>query len=117
MKSASMLGALSLGLAILASHDASAAKALTAETGMTVYVFDKDADGISACYDDCAKKWPPYMAKSGQKMGEGWATEKRKDGAMQWTYDKKPLYFFADDKKKGDMLGDGLGGMWHVVNE
>jgi predicted lipoprotein with Yx(FWY)xxD motif len=36
---------------------------------------------------------------------------------MQWTYDKKPLYFFADDKKKGDMAGDGLGGVWHVVND
>jgi Secreted repeat of unknown function len=27
---------------------------LTAEDGMTLYTFDKDKDGASSCYDDCA---------------------------------------------------------------
>ena len=116
MKASLVLGALFLAGVVIASHAANA-KTLTAENGMTIYVFDKDANGVSACYDDCAKKWPAYLAKGGEKMGEGWATVKRKDGSMQWTYDKKPVYFFADDKKKGDMAGDGLGGVWHVVNE
>jgi hypothetical protein len=79
---------------------------------MTVYVFDKDAGGTPTCYDDCGKKWPPYLARSSAKMGEGWATVKRKDGSLQWTYDGKPLYFYSADKKKGDKTGDarGVGG-------
>jgi predicted lipoprotein with Yx(FWY)xxD motif len=96
---------------------ASAATMLTAKNGMTVYVFDKDTSGVSACYDDCAKKWPPYLAHGVEKMGEGWATMKRKDGSMQWTYDDKPLYFYADDKKKGDANGDGVGSVWHIIKE
>ena len=68
----------------------------------------KDAAGTPTCYDDCTKKWPPYLAKSGETMGEGWATVKRKDGSLQWTYDGKPLYFYSGDKKKGDKTGDGI---------
>jgi predicted lipoprotein with Yx(FWY)xxD motif len=103
-------------VALLAASPASAASMLAAENGMTVYVFDKDAGGVSACYDACAKAWPAYLATEGAKKGEGWATAKRKDGAMQWTYDGKPLYFYSSDKKKGDTAGDGLGGLWHVVS-
>ena len=61
--------------------------------------------------------WPPYMVEKGEKMGKDWAKTKRKDGKMQWTYDGHPLYYFADDKKAGDMMGDGKGGVWHVVKE
>ena len=42
---------------------------------------------------------------------------KRKDGRLQSTYDGKPLYFYAGDKKKGDKTGDGIGGVWHIVSE
>jgi predicted lipoprotein with Yx(FWY)xxD motif len=36
---------------------------------------------------------------------------------MQWTYDGKPVYFFKGDAAKGDVTGDGKGGVWHVINE
>jgi hypothetical protein len=49
-------------------------------------------------------------------MGKDWATVKRKDGSLQWTYDGKPLYFYSTDKKKGDKTGDGIGGVWHIVS-
>jgi predicted lipoprotein with Yx(FWY)xxD motif len=117
MKASLTLGLLLLAGAALAAGPSTAAKLLAAGNGMTVYVFDKDAGGVSVCYDDCAKKWPPYLAKGGEKMGEGWATVKRKDGSMQWTYDKKPLYFYSGDMKKGDNAGDGLGDVWHAVSE
>ncbi len=32
---------------------------LTDAKGMTLYTFDNDGDASSACYDSCAKKWPP----------------------------------------------------------
>jgi predicted lipoprotein with Yx(FWY)xxD motif len=117
MKHASARGALLLAATLAIPLAASAATTLTAQNGMTVYTFDKDAGGASACYDDCAKNWPPYLAKVDQKMGEGWATVKRKDGSMQWTYDGKPLYYFRADQKKGDATGDGKGGVWHKISE
>ena len=107
----------SLALTILPPAASQAASMLTAKNGMTLYTFDKDSGGASACYEDCAKKWPPYAAKTGETMGEGWTMVKRRDGHSQWAYDGKPVYFFADDKKKGDALGDGKGGVWHVVKE
>ena len=117
MKEASALGALLLAGTFVMPLAASAATVLTAKNGMTVYVFDKDAGGTSACYDACSKQWPPYLAKSDGKMEEGWATAKRKDGRLQSTYDGKPLYFYSGDKKKGDKTGDGIGGVWHIVSE
>jgi predicted lipoprotein with Yx(FWY)xxD motif len=44
-------------------------------------------------------------------------TTKGRGGTMQWAYDGKPLYFYADDKKKGETAGDGKGGVWHIVKE
>jgi predicted lipoprotein with Yx(FWY)xxD motif len=117
MKGASSTRALLLAAALATASAAGAATMLTAHNGMTVYIFDKDSGGASACYDDCAKNWPPYLAEGSQKMGKGWTTVKRKDGSMQWAYDGKPLYFFKGDAKKGEVNGDGKGGVWHKVSE
>jgi predicted lipoprotein with Yx(FWY)xxD motif len=110
-------GAVALATTFLIAASAHAAGMLTAKNGMTLYVFDQDKAGAPTCYDACAKKWPPYLAKKGEKMKKDWTEVKRTDGKMQWAYDKKPLYFYEGDKKKGDMAGDGMGGMWHVVKE
>jgi predicted lipoprotein with Yx(FWY)xxD motif len=102
---------------LLSVAAADAATMLTAKNGMTIYSFDKDAGGISACYDACAAMWPAYVGKADDPLTEGWTLVKRTDGAMQWAYDGKPMYFFASDKKAGDKLGDGMGGKWHVIVE
>lgn len=88
---------------------------LTDSKGMTVYTYDKDKGKTSSCYGSCAANWPPYTVHAGEKMGEGWSSFRRKTGAQQWTYDGHPLYHFGEDKKAGDTLGDGKGGVWHVV--
>ena len=41
----------------------------------------------------------------------------RTDGTKQWAYDGKPMYFYQGDVKAGDAMGDGMGGMWHVIKE
>lgn len=92
-----------------------AAGMMTDANGMTLYIFDKDSGGASACYDDCAVKWPPYLAQSGEAAGKGWSQVARRDGAMQWAYDGKPLYYFKGDHAKGDHMGDGMGGVWHML--
>ncbi|HTT48436.1 MAG TPA: hypothetical protein VMG39_10610 [Pseudolabrys sp.] len=89
---------------------------LTDGKGMTLYTFDKDANGKSACNGKCADNWPPLMAASGAKAGEGYSTIKRDDGMMQWAYKGKPLYAWVKDKKPGDTTGDGfLNGAWHIA--
>ena len=85
--------------------------------GMTVYTYDKDKDGKSMCNGDCAKYWPPMMAPAGAKAEGKWTVIKRDDGMMQYAYDGKPLYTFMKDEKPGEMKGDGMKDMWHVVHE
>ena len=89
--------------------------ALTGDNQMTLYTFDKDSGTESACYDDCAVNWPPYLVKDGEAKGEEWSQTKRKDGSMQWTYEGHPLYYYIEDKAAGDMKGEGKGGVWHVA--
>ena len=110
---------------ILASSAASAQVLKTADTpkgktfvdakGMTLYTFDKDEKGKSACYDACAKNWPPFAAAADAKAEGEWTIVDRTDGTKMWAYDAKPLYTFGSDTKSGDVTGDGVGGVWHAA--
>ena len=89
---------------------------LTDAKGMTLYTFDKDADGKSACNGPCATNWPVLKAEAGDKDGDGYTIITRDDGSKQWAYKGKPLYTFAKDQKPGDISGDGfLNGAWHLA--
>jgi len=83
---------------------------------MTLYTFDKDADGKSACNGPCATNWPVLKAEAGDAAGDGYTIITRDDGSRQWAYKGKPLYTFAKDQKPGDITGDGfLNGAWHLA--
>lgn len=90
---------------------------LAAMGGRTLYRFDKDTagSGSSACNGDCAAKWPPYLASPGAQPRGDFAILSRADGSKQWSYKGWPLYFWQGDKQAGDMMGDNIGGVWHVV--
>ena len=90
---------------------------LTDSGGMTLYNFDKDVsgDGKSVCNDACAKNWPPFLAKTGDAANGEYSLVTRDDGATQWAFKGKPLYLWTKDKKPGDMTGDGVNDVWHVV--
>lgn len=91
--------------------------------GMSLYVFEADHNGMSACSGKCAKAWPPLTASQKPEAMGGvdasmLGTTKRKDGSMQVTYDGMPLYYFVRDKAPGDMNGQGVngfGGEWYLV--
>ncbi|MCB5160592.1 hypothetical protein [Marinomonas algarum] len=119
IKAAAMAALLSPVMLSTAAHaDGHMSHRLTDQAGMTLYTFDKDAGGQSNCYDGCAVKWPPYVAKAGDKLIEGLGVTERKDGTMQWTYKNEPLYTWVGDKKKGDATGDGKGnGTWHIAEK
>ena len=88
---------------------------LVDHVGLTLYTYDKDADGKSMCNDTCAEKWPPLKVQGDHKNMGHWQMIKRDDGSMQWAYKDKPLYTFAGDKSPGEKTGDGKGGVWHVA--
>src|SRR6476661_1759859 len=98
-------------------------KVLVAANGRTLYLFTADKGKKSTCYGQCASYWPPVFAAK-PTVGRGLkasmiGTTKRRDGKLQVTYAGHPLYFFAQDKKAGDVNGQGFvhfGGSWWVVS-
>jgi predicted lipoprotein with Yx(FWY)xxD motif len=84
-------------------------------SGMTLYIFDKDEGGMSACYDKCAVNWPPLMADSGAMADGDYTLTERKDGSMQWAYKGMPLYLWIKDTKPGETTGDGVNDVWHIA--
>lgn len=86
--------------------------------GMSLYVFDNDlASGKSTCYDACAQKWPAYSsgATAQGTFPANITVMTRTDGSKQFSWKGRPLYYYAPDQKAGDVLGDGIGGIWHLV--
>lgn len=84
--------------------------------GMTLYTFDKDTPGKSACNGQCATNWPPMLVADGGKAAGDWTIVVRDDGMKQWAYKGKPVYGWVKDTKPGDTTGDGfLNGAWHVA--
>ena len=90
---------------------------LTGSNGMTLYTFDKDAagSGKSVCNGPCATNWPPLMAGGSATASGEYSVVARDDGAKQWAYKGKPLYFWIKDQKPGDRSGDGVNNVWRVA--
>jgi predicted lipoprotein with Yx(FWY)xxD motif len=96
--------------------DSAKGKVLTDSKGMTLYVFDKDADGKSVCNGPCATNWPPLMVSGDAKADGPYTIVVRDDGGKQWAYKGKPLYTWIKDTKPGDISGDGVAGnAWHIA--
>lgn len=90
---------------------------LTDANGMTLYTFDKDSAGKSNCSEQCLVNWPAHIADGSAKGGGDWSVITRDDGAKQWALKGMPLYTFIQDKKPGDMAGEGKGGVWHMAKQ
>ncbi|MCL4389878.1 MAG: hypothetical protein M1484_00860 [Patescibacteria group bacterium] len=86
---------------------------LTDAKGMTLYTYDKDTAGVSNCSGSCLANWPAFRQASPSAMME--ANLSVIVATKQYTWKGLPLYYYIGDKKPGDMTGDGLGGVWHVV--
>jgi predicted lipoprotein with Yx(FWY)xxD motif len=92
--------------------------------GLSLYTFDNDTEGTSACTSDsCVENWPALAVEdedqppvAGDGVGGALAVIEREGGTYQVTYNGKPLYFYAGDAAPGDMNGDGLNEVWHLAN-
>jgi predicted lipoprotein with Yx(FWY)xxD motif len=84
--------------------------------GMTLYTFDGDTRANSStCFGVCETLWPPYLAPDeGKAVGE-FTIVFRRDGTHQWAYRGKPLYRWARDEKPGDVTGDNVNKVWHLI--
>ena len=86
---------------------------------MTLYYFTKDVIGKSNAAGAVLQSWPVFNAGSfivdASLNPEDFATITRDDGQKQTTYQGWPLYYYAKDKAPGDVLGEGVGGMWFVL--
>src|SRR5438132_12880139 len=76
-------------------------EALFGPSGKVVYVFGADRGSTSRCYGVCATAWPPLLTSAAPLAGAGveaklLGTTKRKDGRLQVTYNRHPLYYTAD---------------------
>ncbi len=93
--------------------------ALVAANGMTLYIFDNDkaGSGKSVCNGPCAALWPPLTATAADQPAGDYSVLTRDDGARQFAYKGKPLYFYKADQKAGDRTGDNFKDVWHIVKE
>ena len=99
-------------------------KALAGRDGRTLYLFEADKNGKSACTGACAAGWPPDTVTGAPHAGSGvnqalLGTVKRPDGSIQVTYNGHPLYYFAGDSSAGTAKGEGskaFGAGWYVVS-
>ncbi len=85
----------------------------------TLYTFDMDADGQSACNAKCAEVWPPITLTAEEVTAlTGHPTLgaiTRASGLQQLTHRGQPVYLFHLDRAIGDIKGDGVGGVWHII--
>ncbi len=87
--------------------------------GMTLYTYDKDRDmpGKSVCNDRCAQNWPPLLAAADGNAEGDYSIIMRDDASRQWAHKGQPLYLYKRDMKQGDMVGDDVQNVWHVIKQ
>jgi predicted lipoprotein with Yx(FWY)xxD motif len=88
--------------------------------GLTLYSLSVERHGRFICKNTaCTSIWKPLLVRKGTKPTgvTGLGTVKRPTGQIQVTYHGGPLYRFVNDRKRGDIKGNGLKdvGTWHVV--
>ena len=112
------------GPATIGTTDSQLGRILADASDRTLYLFEKDAGGRSACTDDCAAAWPPVLTDGEVVAGDGvdqslLGTTPRADGTTQVTYAGHPLYLFVQDTEPGQTNGQGsqsFGAGWYVVS-
>ena len=109
--------------ALVALRKTALGSVLVDARGRTLYLFEKDSRGRSACDGGCAAFWPPLLSSAKPRAGKGVRASllgltRRTNGKRQVTYAGHPLYLFVYDTKPGQTTGQGrtdYGGTWEAV--
>jgi predicted lipoprotein with Yx(FWY)xxD motif len=115
---------LAKGGALVSSTTSDLGRILVDRRGRTLYLFEKDVKGISACKGGCAAYWPPLLTTGKPLAGTSvraalLGTTTRADGTLQVTYNHHPLYTFKLDTKAAQTRGQNtraFGAEWYVVS-
>lgn len=91
--------------------------------GQAIYIFEIDRPNQSNCTRaECVEAWPPVLTEEEPSTGAGIDAEllgtiRRSDGALQVTYNGRPLYFYGHESP-GEIKCHNVnlhGGFWWVV--
>lgn len=131
---ASFAGSISSAAGAPGAHRTSGATVKTSATtlgrilvdasGRSLYLYEKDKGGRSACYTACAQVWTPLLTNGKPVAGTGAKASLlgitiRTGGTHQVTYAGHPLYRYALDKQPGQTKGEGskaFGADWYVLS-
>jgi len=105
---------------VMIANRGTAGMFLTDTFGKTLYYFTTDASGASACTNACLARWPAFNADTISAPSvlrpADFTKVTRADGVKQTAYMNRPLYYFVNDTKPGDILGQGFNNVWYVAN-
>jgi predicted lipoprotein with Yx(FWY)xxD motif len=88
--------------------------------GNTLYLYTKDTANKSVCEGQCLVNWPAFYAED-LVLPSTWnkadfAEIERADKVEQNSFKGWPLYYYVNDKARGDKTGQGVGGVWYVID-
>jgi predicted lipoprotein with Yx(FWY)xxD motif len=103
------------GFTVQVAEDPELGVFLTDPQGMTLYVHEGETEDQLICVGQCLSDWRPYLLASGEPvappeltdLGGVLGTVVRQGNQRQVTYDGMPLYYWKEDRRKGDALGNG----------
>ena len=111
----------STGTTTLQLADSTLGTILVDGDGNTLYLYGKDTPNAPACDTSCLGGWPALVSNGAATVGTGMdledvGTVTAADGSTQVTFYGHPLYSFAGDAAPGDVNGQGIGGVWYVID-
>lgn len=101
------------------AENAKFGKFLVGANGRTLYLFEKDQGGESACTGGCAKVWPALTSKGAPSSESG--VDMSRLGTFNGqvpdhvVYDGHPLYFYTGDTAPGEVNGASVP-MWYPID-
>jgi predicted lipoprotein with Yx(FWY)xxD motif len=109
---------------LVALRTTSLGEILTDAHGRTLYLFEKDRNGVSMCNTACVRYWPALTSHGMPRAAKGvrqalLGLTRAGSGVRQVTYAGHPLYTFAGDKRPGQTSGENLsafGADWYAVD-
>ena len=88
--------------------------------GRTLYWSKMDSPKTSKCTGACLEQWPPFfneaiLTADPEMSSSDFGTIIRPDGKKQTTFRGYPLYYFNQDRGRGDTSGHKVKGAWWAM--
>jgi predicted lipoprotein with Yx(FWY)xxD motif len=95
-------------------------KVLVNRNGLTLYSLSVEQRGRFICTGSCLSLWTPLVVPEGTTPtgARHLGTVRRPDGRAQVSYRGRPVYTFNQDRKPGDVKGNGFKdvGVWRPAS-